>query len=269
MTPADESTELLGLLDAYLDDELAPGERDAVDALLGRSAHARAELADIDRVRSLVRGLGRVDPPFGFYERLTVGRRRRRAPGLAVAVVGAVAAAIVVVVAVTPVADRVAPPVEDLAARHTMLVSATGAMPEGYEPMPAEELDGAASPPARAEDFDRMAAYDAPEGMHVVYAQGADAVSVFEQKGGLSWSDLPEGGEAMEMDGMRAWAIGSDPATALVVFDRGDLVVTVIGAVALDDAHRLAEALPAPGGAPTDRLADACEWVTAGFGFPR
>jgi anti-sigma factor RsiW len=274
--PSSRDDLLHELLDAYLDDELSADERSAVDSLLARSPQARAELDDIDRVRSLVRGLPDVPVPFGFYERIT--RRRRRVPGLAAATVGAVAAAVVLILAVTPVADRVAPPVEDLATRHAMLASATGEMPAGYEPMPMEDSGETPAPPALANGFERMAAYDAPEGMHLVYALGATRVSVFEQFGRLSWSELPDDGERVTLDGSDAWAMEmptaqpDDPrqvTDSVVVLERDGMVITVVGRVASSDARRLAEAMPSP--AEPDlaaRIGDACAWLADGFGFP-
>jgi len=269
---------LFGLLDAYLDDELTATERSAVESLLERRSDARAELAAIDRVRSLVRGLPQVEPPFGFYERLV--RSSRRAPGMVVATVGAVAAAIVLILAVTPVVDRVAPPVDDLAARHTMLAASTGEMPPGYEPMPMDEsasTDMAAAPPTVG-GFERMAAYEAPEGVHVVYALGAQRVSVFEQLGHVDWSELPDGGERMSVGEQEAWTMSVDStrgrpltadASSVTVLDRDGMVVTIVGDLAAPDARSLAEAMPMPA-APTvvERISDACAWVAEGFGFP-
>ena len=109
------------LLSAYLDGELNPTEVDAVQAYLERSAAARLELEALTSVRSTLRSLPAVDPPFGFYERMLLppraaqpARRQRRAwPKIAITA-GAAAAAFVVIVGVTPVTDRVRSPGERL-----------------------------------------------------------------------------------------------------------------------------------------------------------
>ncbi len=270
MSTPSQDRELFELLDAYLDGELQDDQRAAVDGLLERSAQARTELAEIERVRSLVRGLPPVDAPFGFYERLV--RRRTKVRGLAVATVGAVAAAIVLVLAISPVTDRVAPPVVDLGERHAMLASAR-AMPADYEPIDADATDGSMTPPPTAGAYRRMAVYDAPEGVHAIYDNGVAPVSVFEQTGDVDWDDLPVGGERMRMDGDEAWMMRttttSGAATEVVVMNHGSMVVTVVGTMTASDAVQLADAMPRPGRSLLDRAGDACEWVAEGFGFPR
>lgn len=265
------------LLDAYLDGELDPRERRAVEALLRDSDVARAELAGIERVRALVRGLPAVDPPFGFFERLRRPHRprrpdrRRRAPGVAVAAIGAVAAAVVLILAVTPVAEPVAPPVGDLAARHVMLASSSGQVPEGYEPMEPADVPGSTA------GYTKLAAYRAPDGMHLVYGRDGSRVSVFEQEGEVAWEELPADGDRMSIDGTEAWtsdvpvrgqpAAGAAPTLTVVALD--GMVVTVVGPVEPVGARELAEAMPPPSEpGMVDRAGDACSWVAEGFGFP-
>lgn len=64
-------------LDAYLDGELAPDEEAGVRAHLADCERCRDELAAIERVRALVRGLPDLDLPSVVVERVRwVGRRR-------------------------------------------------------------------------------------------------------------------------------------------------------------------------------------------------
>jgi hypothetical protein len=273
--PRASDDEIRELLDAYLDGELDVGERAQVDELLSRSDTARAELDEIDRVRTLVRGLPPVEPPFGFFERMA--RRRRRAPGVTVAAIGAAAAAIVLVVAISPVADRLAPPVEDLGTRHAMLASSASEMPDGYTSIDTEAMQDMADPfdaPATAGEYQRMHAYDTPDGVHVLYAKGGTMVSVFEQSGEVDWSGLPAGGTRMTMDGDDAWAATQvsgtgAAATDIVVLARDGLIVTVLGVAPHDDVVAIAEAVPdPPEPSMVERVGDTCAWVAEGFGFP-
>jgi anti-sigma factor RsiW len=272
MNSAPRDDELCEMLDAYLDGELDDHERAAVDGLLERSATARSELADIDRVRGLVRGLPQVDVPFGFYERL-LRRPRPRARGLTVAAVGTVAAAILLVFAITPVSDQVAPPVEELGARHALLASSTD-MPDGYRPMADESMDESTAPPSSAGGFRRMATYEAPEGVHAVYDDGVARVSVFEQRGEVAWDELPPNGERVVMDDDEVWSMPMEAQSGstvdVVVVDRGAMVVTVIGTMSMPDAAMLADSMPTMDDERSvgERAGDACEWLAEGFGFP-
>ena len=275
---------LFELLDAYVDGELTDGEQAQVAALLERSPEARGELADIERVRGLVRGLPEVEAPFGFYERLRSpartnrsSRRRRRAPGVIFAAVGAVAAAIVLVVAIAPVGDRLTPPVDDLSQRHAMLASSTQEMPDGYAPIADDQLDSMApyeAPASMDHGYRRVAAYRAPEGVHVVYRSDTGTVSVFEQRGRVQWDGLPSGGTRLQMDGDDAWtatmpAPRSSASDDVIVLALDDLVVTVVGSAPHEDVVAVAEAVPSPP-APsmTERVEDTCGWIAEGFGFP-
>lgn len=287
MTKPDDTVELL---DAYADGELTDAERTEVEALLERSPEARAELADIERVRGLVRDLPEVDAPFGFYERLRRpdpshqrSRRRRRAPGVVFASIGAVAAAVVLVVAIAPVGHRLAPPVEDLSQRHAMLASATQEVPEGYASMADDAADSMApyqAPTTVDHGYRRVATYRTPEGVHAMYRSDTGTVSVFEQRGRVEWDGLPSGGTRLRMDGHDAWTVtlSSSPSgpssqssgsVDVVVLARDDLIVTVLGSAPHDDVVAVAEAVPdPPAPSMTDRVGDTCGWIAEGFGFP-
>ena len=54
-------------LSAYLDGELGPAERRAVDAHLRTCPVCRRNLADLERVKTLLRALPEVEPPSGLF----------------------------------------------------------------------------------------------------------------------------------------------------------------------------------------------------------
>jgi anti-sigma factor RsiW len=100
------------LLTAHLDGELDDAERAEVETHLASCADCRRELEALRHVRSVLRGAPAVDPPFGFFERMT--SRRRRPRWIAAASVAGIAAAWIVVVGfvLAPARTTVEPPVE-------------------------------------------------------------------------------------------------------------------------------------------------------------
>lgn len=66
------------MVSAYLDDELEPDDAKAFEDLLESSPEVAEELADLQRVISLVGGLGKVEAPEDFYEKLNRRLRRRQ-----------------------------------------------------------------------------------------------------------------------------------------------------------------------------------------------
>lgn len=66
------------MVSAYLDDELEPADAKAFEDLLESSPEVAEELADLQKVISLVGGLGKVQAPEDFYEKLNRRLRRRQ-----------------------------------------------------------------------------------------------------------------------------------------------------------------------------------------------
>jgi len=66
------------MVSAYLDDELEPDDARAFQDLLESSPEVAEELADLQKVISLVGGLGEVQAPEDFYEKLNRRLRRRQ-----------------------------------------------------------------------------------------------------------------------------------------------------------------------------------------------
>ena len=287
LVPPDEWRDLLS---ALLDGELAPDEEDRVRALVAASPEAQEELAALSQVRTLVRDLPAVDPPFGFYERLLRPKRRPRHIGAKVGgAVAAAAAAIVLIVGVTPATDSVVPPVQAYAARHLEMegdtavpagapgpsttapatTTTTEATPETeFAPVPDAELDAMGMPTQLTGDFRRMSGYQSPVGaVHLVYSDGRLMVSVYEQPGVVAWDRMPAG-TMVEVDGMTAWTMVDDDEEVMV-FERGPVVYTVVAAVT-SDAHDemvgMAVELP-EGSDPSmfDRFRTSCRSVAARF----
>lgn len=124
------------LLSAYLDGELEPAERVAVEARLTASPEWRAVLEEIRAARAALRGAPAREAPPGFWDDVlhtgpgasrsvpaTVRPARGRTPWLAA---GAAAAAVLVAVAFVPKEQRVKPDVAAVSAQHGAQLSDAG-----------------------------------------------------------------------------------------------------------------------------------------------
>jgi anti-sigma factor RsiW len=119
-------------LSAYLDGELDPDERGAVESYVVASQEWRVELDEVSWARDTLRRLPVHEAPPGFWEaalapELAQARaRRRRAPRIAGLGAAAVAVAAVVTAAlVVPSSDRVTPNVPAVADAHAVRASVT------------------------------------------------------------------------------------------------------------------------------------------------
>ena len=70
MTDAHDFDLELDMLSAYLDGELTDAERAAVEQRLDVSEEWRTELAEVQSVRAIMRGLPARDAPPGFWDRV-------------------------------------------------------------------------------------------------------------------------------------------------------------------------------------------------------
>jgi anti-sigma factor RsiW len=123
-------------LSGYLDDELDPAERRAIESYLAASPEWRAALEEVAWARDALRHLPVHEAPSGFWEAALApeladvrARRRRHGRGPRIAALSAAAAAVAAVVAaavVVPSPDRVRPEVPAVADAHTVRASVTG-----------------------------------------------------------------------------------------------------------------------------------------------
>lgn len=119
-------------LSAYLDGELDPAERAAVDGYLEASPEWRAELDQVAYARDALRRLPTHEAPPAFWEGVLApdlvtarARRRSRLPRVvAIGTAAAVAAAVIASI-VIPSPDRVSPRVPALTDSHAVRNSVT------------------------------------------------------------------------------------------------------------------------------------------------
>jgi hypothetical protein len=229
------------LLSALLDGAVDDDERATAEAWLERSPEARAEYESLAQVKAALGGLGEVEPPFGFYDRMlrqgtpepevvsAVDRAEARRSGRSLrssfVVIGtlvASAAAFVVVGGVAGPDRQIRPPIEAVAAG----------------------------------DADGLVALRSESGPVRALRQEAD---------GVAWQALPEG---LRVDDDRAdvWQdLTTEEGQARVIVFRDGVVVTAfaedveVGDV-VDAAVELAEEQPADGDDSIgDRIRDAFE----------
>jgi hypothetical protein len=231
------------LLSAHLDGAVSPEERALAEQWIASSPDARAEYESLAAVKAVLGGLGEVEPPFGFYDRMlrqgtpepevtsavdrAAGRapsRRRRSGRSAAAVAAAVvasAAAFVVIGGTSAPAEAVRPPIEAVASG----------------------------------DADGVVSVDGEAGQVRALRQEADDVA---------WGELPRGVRRVE-DGAEVWEdLTTDDGAERVVVFRDGVVVTVFAEgievdLLVDQAIVVVEEQPADDGGAGARVREAFE----------
>lgn len=259
-------------LSAYLDGELTEGEAAVVYAHVVACADCSAELDAVRASRASLRTMPAVEPPPGFLERLLATevpgsgqvnpgrvlpfRSRRAVLGNATA---AVAAGLFLVVGsagtpATAVVPQVSGAVEQHSSNLSMLSVGVGVSRGSGAPV---SMPGPYVAPTDLVGYRLVDARVAPDGARLLYRKGPYALSVFEQRGRLDRHELPAGGASVD--------VGGDEAVhwngRVLVVQRGDLVVTLVGDESGDALVAVAGALPggqAPGPSWGDRLQKAC-----------
>jgi hypothetical protein len=249
------------LLSALADGALTVGEADQVRAHVAGCASCAAELAEVERARTILRGLPPVDPPFGFFERLLLRRRWR--DGIAAVLSGAAAAVLVAGLLIGP--------------------PAAGSAAASVASLPWAHLAGRTSPPptvaaprvgiapvslAAGTIYRRVATVQHGDGFRVIYSDGARQLSLFEQAGSLDPERLAGAStaNAITIKGHRGieyrWPNGS-----VVAWEASGRVYAVVAEGPASVARQAAAAVPsAPKAGYLDRLRGACRDLLRGFG---
>ena len=262
-------------LSALLDGELEAAEAAEVRAHVETCTACRAELDVLRDTRVRLRSLEAVAPPADFAAWLdsagvVVPLRRPSRRRLVAANVGAAAAAAVAAVALLggpAPAAAVAPEPEGAVEQHDAAVSATSAglgsigprRPSSPTTMPPmDELPSSFMAPEELAGYRLAGTFRLPAGgVHVLYEKDDHRLSLFEQRGDLG--DLPP--DVTRIGDVWRW---DDPRAAgrVVVVERGDVVVTVVGDESAEVVLEAAQALPSGEGGEgrpfVDRLAGAC-----------
>lgn len=243
-------------ISGLLDGELSVTEEIVAREHLADCDHCQTEFAEVMAARAFVRGLGEVEPPTGYVDRIMAHTRRRMPERLGLAGLVGIAAlwiCLLIISAGLALPD-VAPPVDRFVDQHELAASAEADPTGDLQPLDEDgsELDPPfVLPDELASGFERVAAYEPDDDVvQVLYRQGDTEVSLFEQEGRLDWSDLPAYGRETEVAGRRAW-VGTvngtrTPPGHVVIVPDGPVVYTLVTTGAPDPALALAPELPEP-----------------------
>jgi hypothetical protein len=228
-------------LSALLVGELSPREAAAAREHLAGGAACRAELADVEGTRSLLRALPFVDPPAGFVDGFIGTRRRRRHQAMVVAVVASVAT---LVTLASSGAFRDVPEMDtELATR----AEAPVGEPMG-EPTPPAEVDEPVPVVDRLAEYERTAVHVDGHLVQISFADEEDEhLTLFEGYGRFDQAQAEEEGEPMDVEvagsSEPAWMVHLDRAKLLVI-EVGDVVYALVTDGPGQDLIDAAEDLP-------------------------
>ncbi len=233
------------LLSAYLDDELDPAERAAVERYLEASPEARADLAGLNEIRSALRALPELDPPGplvparpGSATVSSLWSARRAVPVL-------LAAALVFLAGFAVFGPRggdgadVAMPTAELMELHRdaeLMVSDGSPSVPGDLVVLSDTSGVDHMPDDLGAGMDRMGVYGTDELVQLIYSDGEHVVSVFEQPHD---SAAPMVGDEMAVGGRTAMHQTVGGAEVLMVAD-GDMVLTIMSEGELDSLTTMA-----------------------------
>jgi hypothetical protein len=183
------------LLSALLDGAVTPEERAVAEEWLERSEAARAEYRTLHQVKSVLGGLGEVDVPFGFYERMLlqgtptpVATTRAKRRGRVAVVIG------------------------------SLVASAAGFVLIG----------GTAAPGTTADPSVAAVAAGRADGVQSLRSGDLGGVRILRQEAdGVDWDALPRG-ERLDRGGFQIWRdLTTDDGEERVVVAKEGVVVTV------------------------------------------
>lgn len=247
------------LLSALLDGELSADDAREVRAHVIACDACERELDDVREARRLLRTLPAVEPPGPIS--LGVPRTRFAVANMVASVAAGVLLLALSSSAIGPAAlgpgvggavDAHASTVSALQAGGILPTSAGRLVPDHDVPpttAPRRSVDDLPAPfaaPRALAGYELVDAYDARNGLHLLYRHGAHGLSVFEQRGRVDWDALlADDGTMLSINGQRAWRWDAEPCDGrLVVLEADDMVVTVVGDEGADAVLAAAAALP-------------------------
>ena len=131
---------------------------------------------------------------------------------------------------------------------------------------PATLRAGFRAPAELADGWRRLGVYRRGGVVHVLYADGAYELSVFEERGRLDRGALPPGARSVRVGDSPGWTF-SWPGGQVVMWQAGRSVYTAVGDASADEIVRAARSVPVTSVKPSlgQRLRGACRAVLEAF----
>lgn len=233
------------LLSAYLDDELTAGQRAAIEEHLGGCEACQTELTEVGEARAVLRGLGDVAVPFGFYERLLRGgdaaleaprlggptadkAKRRFRFGMAnIAATAACWALVMGVVNIDHGGDS-SVAAADVLEQTASVVPSFASLSRTPAPLSERQEAATYNVPSRLAGTYQLAGFRVVDAQpQALYTDGTRVLTVIVVPGQLDWHRLPEPRPVL-VNGDPAWEVRTDDADVILV-QRPDAVVVVAG----------------------------------------
>jgi hypothetical protein len=235
-------------LSALLDGDLAAEPRAAVESHLQGCATCRAELAELEVVRQVLRTLPFVEPPRGFYDRtMRQGPRPRRTASLRFgqSVIISIIGLAVVLLVVAVVARRqpdVDPSVAAAVAGYDEVADRPVAPSQQLEP-PSEDAQPGSVPQALALGFVLESARPRAASEAVYVDENRRRLLLRWADGELDDGELDQGAVPVEVGEEPAWyvAVGG---TGVLAVQRGDRAYVLAGVLSSDELIAVAAAIP-------------------------
>jgi hypothetical protein len=241
-------------LSALLDGELpVPDELRAREHLSGCD-FCQDEFTEVMSARAFVRGLGDVEPPQGYVDRILTRIHRRNQVRFGLASLVGIAAIwiVVLIIAAGVVVPSGTPDIDELGAHHGLAAAGDANLDDATPIDDLAALDAPYVLPGRvASVYEREAAWDRNgHGVHGLYRSDTATVSVFEQAGTLDWDSLPEDGTVQDVGGERVWtttiSAAGGPERHVAVVTRYPVVYTIVSTDSAESVLDVAGDLPEP-----------------------
>jgi hypothetical protein len=220
---------------AFVDGELSLDDRGEVQSHVAQCSACARVIDQVERTRAAVRALPMVEPPFGFYERLSsTSARTRKSRWSRFAWVNVAAGAAVWMLVFVGVslsgAKSVAPNVGSSVSGHEAAIRVVSF---GDNADRAATTSARWSVPAQVAQLKLDSVQTKASLLQAEYTDGTQAMTLYRQRGELDWSRLPNTVERAQVGDDRI-AIVRDPQWTVTFVERSPYVYTAVAPAGFD-----------------------------------